>query len=108
MHGWRAQLKLFVQQNNTLKHLLTGLQLLLWLPPSYWLKCQTPFHWSTAHPITPILLLHNTHSAWSTAHPSLRTLLLAYMHSDWSIATYWVIYHLVGQQLFLVLLPSYG
>ena len=69
-----------------LKHLQIGLQLLLILRPSYWLKCQTPSDWSTAHPSPITLLLHNTHSDWSTAHPSLLTLLLAYIPSDWSIA----------------------
>ena len=61
-------------------------QHLLELSPSYWLKCQTPSDWSTAHPNLTTLLLHNTHSDWSTAHASLMTLLLAYTPSDWSIA----------------------
>ena len=72
------------------------------LRPSYWLKCQTPSDWSTAHPSPNTLLLHYTHYDGSTAHPSLTTLLLAYPPS------YWLIRPLIGLYvLLLAYTPSY-
>ena len=77
------------------------------------LLAKVPSDWSIAHPSITNLLLDKPPSHWSTAHPSLTTSLLGQMPSHWSTAHQSLITflldkcHLGGQQLFLVLLPTY-
>ena len=124
--GQQPILVVFPHIDCWLKHLLIGLQLLLIWRPSYWLKCQTTSDWSTTHPSPITLLLHNTHSDWSTAHPSLKTLiypligqrLITFLLENCHLVcqqlflvlqpSYWLNHPLIGQQLLLVLQPSFG